>query len=123
MRELALVVAIALGLLGLGVLAQLPFDAALHWGALLTAGGLALGVPTGIAYHVQLARVLSRRGALPAGWYWSPIALHPRLRPAERPGVLLWCGAGAVGFAVTALGLAVMGVPTLLLLVQLSRGA
>ena len=47
MRELALVVGIMLGLLGLGALAQLPFELGLHWGLRLTALGLAvLGVPT-----------------------------------------------------------------------------
>ena len=122
MRELALVVGIMLGLLGLGALAQLPFELGLHWGLRLTALGLALGVPTGLVYHVALARALSRRGVLPARWYWHPLALHPRLLPGERPRVLLWCGLGAAGFAVTALGLAVLGVPTLVLLLRLYRG-
>lgn len=122
MRELGLVVAIMLGLVGLGALAQLPFELGLHWGLRLTALGLALGVPTGLVYHVQLARALGRRGALPSRWYWHPLALHPLLRPAERPGVLLWCGLGAAGFALTALGLAVLGVPTLALLLRLYRG-
>lgn len=121
MRELGLVVAITLGLVGLGTLARVPFDDAVHWGVLLTAWGLALGVPTGVAYHVQLARVLGRRGALPSGWYWNPFALHPRLREDERLGVLLWCGAGAVGLGVCALGLAVLGVPTVAMLVELYR--
>ena len=121
MREVALAVAIMLALLGLGALAQLPFELGLQWGLRLTALGLALGVPTGLVYHVQLARALGRRGVLPAGWYWHPLALHPLLRPAERPGVLLWCALGAAGFAVTALGLAVLGVPTLVMLLQLYR--
>ena len=122
MRELTLVVAIILGLLGLGALAQLPFELGLQWGLRLTALGLALGVPTGLVYHVQLARALRRRGGLPRGWYWHPLALHPLLRPEERPRVLLWCGLGAAGFGVTALGLAVAGLPTLVLVLKLYRG-
>jgi hypothetical protein len=118
MWELLLTAAIALALVGLGALARLPWETAFALGQGLVLAGLALGVPTGVVYHVALARALGRRGVLPKGWYWQPIALHPSLLPQERPAVLAWCGAGAVGFAITALGLLVLGAPPLLALFQ-----
>ncbi|MCI0571567.1 MAG: hypothetical protein L0Y66_12495 [Myxococcaceae bacterium] len=106
-----MVIAIAVGVAGVGVLAQLQWETAFGFGQLLIAAGFLLGMPTGALYHVLLARALRRRAALPRGWYWQPIRLHGALLPDERIWVLFWCGAGATGFLLIVLGLLVVGVP------------
>ncbi len=76
------------------------------------AAGLMLGVPTGLWYHVKLRAALLRRDALPEHWWLQPAALHGKLAPVDRTGVLPWFYAGALGFVATVLGCAivVMGV-------------
>ena len=76
--------------------------------------GLALGIPTSLVYHVKLARVLAARGELPPRWWLSPTRLHPRLRGAERRGVLRWFYAGGAGFVLTLAGCAAAFVGALL---------
>ena len=75
-------------------------------GMLLAFFGLALGVPTGFYYHVQLYRHLNPRGVLPKGWYWSPMRYHEHLLAHERRRVLGWSYVGGVGFLLIILGCA-----------------
>lgn len=100
-----------LALLGLA-LPVLPAAWWIQTGALCTAAGLVLGVPTGLVYHVALARALRGGDGLPARWWLRPVALHPRLREADRLRVLPWFWAGGAGFLLCALGcaLVVLGV-------------
>ncbi len=79
----------------------------------LGAIGMGFGVPTGLLYHVALARSLRRVDALPAGWYWRPTQLHGRLPHADRRWVLGWCGAGALGFVIAVLGCVVTAIGVL----------
>ena len=69
-----------------------------------TLGGLALGIPTGALYHVELHRSLSACARLPERWWVSPTSLHGLIPPTDRVRVLGWCYAGAAGFVVTVLG-------------------
>lgn len=73
-------------------------------GAVVTGIGLAAGVPTGLWYHVALYRRLQPRTSLPPRWWLDPVALHARLRPDERRGVLTWFALGGIGFAIVVLG-------------------
>jgi hypothetical protein len=76
--------------------------AALGVGALLV--GLAMGVPTGLWYHVILYRFVSAKITLPRWWWLSPAALHRHLSAEEARRVYPWNRAGAVGFVLCLAG-------------------
>lgn len=109
MRETLLAGAILVGLIGLAFMATWPWMTLFKLGVGIALLGLILGIPTGAVYHVRLHQCLSARDVLPERWYWSPTSLHDDLLHAERPRVLPWCYAGAFGFLLIALGLAVVG--------------
>ncbi len=96
----SLVVLLLLGWLG----PLVPLEWILWAGVVCTTLGMAIGVPTGVWYHVKLYAALRPRGALPERWWLHPVALHDRLDPEDRPQVLRWFYTGGVGFVVTALG-------------------
>jgi hypothetical protein len=73
-------------------------------GLWVLAGGLLVGIPTGVWYHVRLYRALAGRITLPRGWWRRPVELHPLLRPQEYGLVRPWFVAGAVGFVLCCLG-------------------
>ena len=100
MREILLVLAILGGLVGLALLSQVPWETALRLGWWVTGAGMALGVPTGVVYHVQLYRKLAHRDALPDDWIWRPIRCNDLLAERERGAVLPWFFAGGVGFVI-----------------------
>ena len=77
-------------------------------GVVCALGGLLVGVPTGLWYHVKLRAALSARGQLPERWWLRPVALHPRLAAEERGVVLLWFYAGGAGFASSVVGCALV---------------
>lgn len=108
MRELGIVAVVVIVLCVVSAAAWMSWQAVLEAGWLVTAAGFALGVPTGVVYHLQLYRALAPRGDLPRGWIWRPLALHDRLRDDERAAVLSWCYAGAAGFLVICLGLVIL---------------
>lgn len=68
------------------------------------AGGLFVGVPTGLWYHVALYRTLAGRCTLAPGWWRRPVELHPLLTPQEFKHVRPWFIAGAVGFVLCCVG-------------------
>jgi hypothetical protein len=108
---------IAIGLLGAlagcaAALAVAP-DQLLLGGFWLVVAGLAFGVPTGLVYHVALRRSLRAAGRLPARWWLHPTALHGVLPAHDRTRVLAWCGAGALGFAATVVGCALVALGAL----------
>jgi hypothetical protein len=106
----ALLVLFGVGLLAVAGIALplVPSQAVVMTGAVGIAGGLLLGVPAGFWYHVRLYACLRARGPVPEGWWLRPVALHARLAPEERAGVLLWFYAGGLGFLVTVLGCALV---------------
>lgn len=77
-------------------------------GAWTTAAGLALGIPTGLIYHVALRRSLLACARLPERWWLDPTSLHGLVPRADRARVLGWCYAGAAGFGVTIVGCALV---------------
>lgn len=109
MRELAIVLGLLLVFGALAIAAEAPILEAISLGAWVGLLGAAVGVPSGVAYHVALHRALSPRGELPSGWLLRPLELHPRLRPDERPLVLSLCYLGAAGFVAICVGIAIVG--------------
>lgn len=108
---------IAIGLLGAlagcaAALAVAP-DALVVGGFWLAAIGLAFGVPTGLVYHLALRSSLRTAGRLPERWWLHPTALHGELPGDDRSRVLAWCAAGALGFAVSVVGCALVAIGAL----------
>ena len=89
-------------------MAVTPWTSLLVVGTVTTAVGLAFGVATGFWYHVALARALSAVKALTPRWWLRPVPLHERLDVAGRQRVLPWFYAGAAGFFVTVVGMALI---------------
>ena len=85
-----------------------------HWASLeglassavwLVVAGLALGVPTGAWYHVELRRALLAKGVpLPARWWLKPVDLNEKLAPEQRWRVLSWFALGGAGWLLTMAG-------------------
>jgi hypothetical protein len=110
MGEIA-IVALGVALLALlgFVVPMLPAAWLVSGGVVCIVAGMLLGVPTGAAYHVALGRALRTTGELPPRWWLHPVSLHPRIPSERRVGVLLWFAAGGLGFLVTVLGCALVG--------------
>jgi hypothetical protein len=70
----------------------------------LVGAGLALGVPTGFWYHVELRRVLVAAGELPPRWWLHPTRLHGAIPPERWWRVMSWCYAGALGWVISFAG-------------------
>lgn len=105
MAEALIVLVVLLMLVGAGTLAvALSWDAIVLLGAAVALAGFALGVPTGLYYHLRLHACLAPRGQLPPRWWWSPVRYHRLLLEAERPRVLPWFYLGGAGFAIIILG-------------------
>ncbi len=114
MIEILLVLGLGGLLFGaLAVLFYVPPMTVFGVGMILTALGLAISLPTGIVYHVALARALGPRGVLPKRWWWSPTSLHVRLLPKERGRVFFWFFLGGAGFVVAIFGLAMVAAGSL----------
>lgn len=109
MRELAIVAGIAALMCLLSSIWFASWETLYYNGIWVTALGFAIGVPTGIVYHVRLYQVLNPRGELPRGWYWRPLRFNTCLLPQERKSVMSWCYVGGLGFVVICLGLLLMG--------------
>jgi len=95
---------VVLGVGAMLLLVFVPWPWLLQAGALVTALGLALGLPPGLVYHVRLRQALLRRGALPRRWWVEPARYHRELDAEGRGRVLPWFVAGGVGFVVVVLG-------------------
>lgn len=107
MIESAVVLGLLLLLAGAGWAAVLlPWQTIAFGGLACALLGIALGVPTGIYYHLLLYRALAPRGQLPRGWYWHPMRYHDHLLADERPSVTRWMYAGGTGFMLIVLGCA-----------------
>lgn len=105
MLELLLVLA---SVAGLGVITFITVvitpQIMIELGLWALAGGLLVGIPTGLWYHVALYRQLAPRMTLPPRWWRAPVELHARLTPVEFRRVRPWFLAGAVGFLLCCVG-------------------
>lgn len=100
---------VVLGIVGcltiLGLVAPIvPLEWLVRLGWAVTVAGLAVGIPTGLWYHLRLRSTLLRMGALPPRWWLQPVPLHARLDPEERPSVILWFYVGGAGALVAFVG-------------------
>lgn len=109
MRELGIVGAITALMCLLSGVWFAPWETLYYNGVWVTALGFAVGVPTGLIYHLRLYQVLHPRGELPRGWYWRPLRFNTCLLPEERRSVMSWCYVGGLGFVVICVGLLIMG--------------
>lgn len=80
-------------------------ESLLRAGIGLAVVGFAYGIPTAIVYHWRLYRSLVRCDRLPPRWWLQPTALHDRIPPEDRRGVLAWGAIGGSGFLVIVLGI------------------
>lgn len=105
MLELLLVVGgiVGIGLIGLIAVVITP-QLMIALGFWMLAGGLLVGIPTGLWYHVALYRQLAPRMTLPPRWWRAPVELHQQLTPFEFSRVRPWFVAGAVGFLLCCVG-------------------
>ena len=90
------------------VVVAVPWPSVLMAGAWTTAAGLGFGLATGLWYHIVLAKGLLAAKALTPRWWLRPEALHRRLDAKGQQRVMPWFYAGAAGFFVTILGLALI---------------
>lgn len=109
MLETLIAVLVVGALAGVGALTLLPWEQLAVAGMWLIVGGFAVGLPTGLAYHVWLYRALKPLGELPENWYWNPIELNRHVPEDHRRRVLTACYAGAAGFLVVVLGVIALG--------------
>ena len=103
MSELLIVLALVVGSVAAAFVA---WTSLLMAGMVLTGTGLVFGVLTGLWYHVVLAKAVAAKAYTPQLWL-RPASLHGRLDEAGRRLVMPWFYAGAAGFVVTVVGLAV----------------
>ena len=105
MLELLLVLASVVGfaVIALITVAITP-QIMIELGLWALAGGLLVGIPTGVWYHVVLYRQLAPRMTLPPRWWRAPVELHSQLTPFEFRRVRPWFLAGAVGFLLCCVG-------------------
>jgi hypothetical protein len=96
----SLVAVAVIGLITVVITPQIMTEVGL-W---MLAGGLLVGIPTGVWYHVVLYRQLAGRTTLPSRWWRSPVELHPLLTPQEFKLVRPWFVAGAIGFVLCVVG-------------------
>lgn len=100
---LAFTIVAGLGVIGLITVVITP-RLMIELGLWVLAGGLFVGVPTGLWYHVALYRALAGRIIIRPGWWRRPVELHPLLTPQEFSVVKPWFVAGAVGFVLCCVG-------------------
>lgn len=121
MRETLLVTLMAAGLAALAALGRMPLGQAVLVGGWLIGGGLVVGVPAGVLYHVQLRRELARAGGVPRGWIWRPTELHAVVPEHDRMRFLPSFWLGAVACGVVFFGCAVVFIAAMSDLVRFGR--
>lgn len=94
----------ASAVMAMTALALLPWPLLVQGGALLAAAGLLLGLPTGVAYHVQLRRELARCGVRAARWWLQPTAWHRHLDAPGQAAIRTMFRLGGAGCGVVFLG-------------------
>ncbi len=111
MIELGVVALLLGGLVAVPALfAAVPWEVTFGLGVSLVALGMAIGVPAGALYHLQLFRAVRPTDAR---WWLHPTGLHDRLPDGARGPVLRWFRIGAVGFVVAIVGCAMVAVGAL----------
>jgi hypothetical protein len=106
--ELGVVGLVVAGLVAVpALLAVVPWDVTFGLGVALVALGMAIGVPAGALYHLQLFRAVR---PTEARWWLHPTGLHDRIPVGTRGGVMRWFKIGALGFLIAIVGCAMVAV-------------
>jgi hypothetical protein len=92
------------GVLAMAVLALAPWTFLVQGGAAVAVLGLLVGLPTGLAYHVQLRRELARCGPVAARWWMHPTGQHGRLDEAGKEAIRTMFRLGGAGCGVVFFG-------------------
>ncbi len=102
MAEVLLVVTslLAVGIMGLAAIALTP-QIMLELGLGCLLGGLLLGIPAGLWYHVQLYRGLARCPPVPRRWWMHPTDLHAALGQEDLGRITPWFRLGGIGFLLS----------------------
>jgi hypothetical protein len=109
--ELGVVALLLGGLIAVPALfAVVPWDVTFGLGVSLVALGMAIGVPAGAIYHLQLFRAVRPTSAR---WWLHPTGLHDQLPDGTRRAVLRWFRIGAIGFLLAIIGCAMVAVGAL----------
>ena len=105
MLELLLVLASLVGFCAIALITVVVTpQIMIELGLWVLAGGLLIGIPTGLWYHVVLYKQLVPRTTLPPRWWRAPVELHSLLTPQEFRRVRPWFVAGAAGFVLCCIG-------------------
>jgi hypothetical protein len=109
--ELGVVALVVAGLVAVPALvAVVPWDVTFGCGVSLVVLGMAVGVPAGALYHLQLYRALRPSTAR---WWLHPTGLHAQLRDGQRRAVMRWFRIGAIGFLLAITGCVLVAIGAL----------
>jgi len=103
--EMLIAVLVIGAVAGLGALTLLPWETLAYASVWLIGIGFAVGIPTGVVYHVWLYKALRPIGLLPDDWYWRPIACNDLVPDEDRGRVLAMCYTAAGGFVIVTGGI------------------
>ena len=92
------------GLMAMTALAIAPWPLLLQAGAALAGLGLLVGLPSGVAYHIQLRRELQRCGQLAERWWLHPTGQHRYLDESGARAIRRMFRLGGGGCGVVFLG-------------------
>lgn len=87
-----------------GVVALASGQGLIIAGAVLTILGFTVGLPAALTYHLKLYAALKRVGAVPRGWWISPMKHHAAAGEDAESGFAWAFRIGAAGFVVIVLG-------------------
>jgi hypothetical protein len=109
MAELGIAFAVVMLFVGIVVAVALVPVMSLVWvGVFTIVGGMALGLPAGVGYHVAMHRGLLASALSAPKWWWSPVRYHAQLTPASRRRVMPWFVAGVAGATLAFAGCAIL---------------
>ena len=117
MIEVAIAGAVLLSLFALQFGSAVDPETLLFWSVALIAGGLAVGLPAGLGYHILLARALKAANRDMTRWWIRPTGFHDGLSPTALRRIKPWFRVGAAGFLVAMAGCGFL----LLLVIAVSR--
>ena len=102
--EVAIAGAVVLSLIAVPFGSAVDPETLLFWSVGLIAGGLAVGLPAGLGYHLLLARALKAANLDVKRWWLRPTSFHDDLPPTALTRIRPWFRVGAAGFLLAMVG-------------------